>query len=52
MFAMVLRENQPMLRVFRKVGVPMTTKFEDGFHHVTMDISPAAEEKPQEETAE
>ncbi len=52
MFAMVLRENQPMLRVFRKVGVPMTTKFEDGFHHVTMDISAAAGEKPQEETAQ
>ncbi|MCK4412349.1 MAG: GNAT family N-acetyltransferase [Candidatus Eisenbacteria sp.] len=38
-FAMVLRENQAMLRVFRRASVPMESTFEDGCHHVTLDLS-------------
>jgi GNAT superfamily N-acetyltransferase len=41
MFAMVLRENLPMLQVFKKVGRPLTTAYEGGFHHVTLDIRDA-----------
>jgi acetyltransferase len=41
MFAMVLRENQAMLRVFRRASVPMASRFEDGCHHVTLDLTQA-----------
>jgi GNAT superfamily N-acetyltransferase len=48
MFAEVIRENLPMLRVFRKSGVPMETHFEDGHHHVRLDLEAA--EKPANDT--
>lgn len=43
MFAEVLRENQAMLAVFRRGGVPAKFTFEDGLHHVSLDIGGAAD---------
>ncbi len=43
MFAEVLRENQAMLAVFRRGGVPAEFTFEDGLHHVSLDIGGATE---------
>ena len=39
----VLQENAPMLAVFRRSGLPMTTRYADGLVHVTLGLdSPAA----------
>jgi RimJ/RimL family protein N-acetyltransferase len=41
--AEVLAENAPMLKVFERCGLPMTTRRERGIVHVTLDLSPEAE---------
>ena len=41
--AYVLQENAPMLAVFRRSGLPMTTRYAEGLVHVTLGLgSPAA----------
>ena len=41
--AYVLQENAPMLAVFRRSGLPMTTRYAEGVLHVTLVLdSPAA----------
>ena len=41
--AYVLEENSPMLAVFRRSGLPMSTRFAEGVLHVTLVLdSPAA----------
>ena len=47
MFAQVLRENMPMVKVFKKSGVPTELAFEDGFHHIELEIMPVAPPGPQ-----
>lgn len=38
--AETLPTNRPMLAVFRNAGLPMTTRFEDGVVHVTLELEP------------
>jgi hypothetical protein len=39
LIAEVLPENAPMLKVFERSGVPMTTRREAGVVHVTLDLA-------------
>lgn len=41
--AEVLPENVPMLKVFERCGLAMTTRSERGVVHVTLALSPGAE---------
>jgi GNAT superfamily N-acetyltransferase len=38
LMAEVLSENRPMLKVFERCGLPMTTRHEAGVVHVTLDL--------------
>jgi RimJ/RimL family protein N-acetyltransferase len=38
--AYVLHENAPMLAVFRRSGLPMTTRSDEGVLHVTLVLDP------------
>lgn len=38
--AVTLPDNQRMLRVFRRMGLPMTTAYDDGTVHVDIDLGP------------
>lgn len=40
--AYVLHENAPMLAVFRRSGLPMTTRYAEGLVHVTLVLDPPA----------
>ncbi len=42
LFAQVLRENQSMLSVFHKSGVPIVADYADGYHHITLYADPDA----------
>jgi RimJ/RimL family protein N-acetyltransferase len=39
LIAEVLAENAPMLKVFEKCGLPMSTQREHGIVHVTLHLS-------------
>jgi hypothetical protein len=39
LIAEVLPENAPMLRVFERSGLPMTTRRDAGVVHVALDLS-------------
>jgi len=40
LIAEVLPDNVPMLKVFERSGLPMTTRREAGVVHVTLDLAP------------
>jgi len=40
--AYVLQENAPMLAVFRRSGLPMTTRYAEGVLHVTLVLDSQA----------
>jgi len=46
LIAEVLPENAPMLKVFERCGVPMTTRREAGVGHVTLDLARPAGIQP------
>jgi RimJ/RimL family protein N-acetyltransferase len=44
--AEVLAENQPMLAVFRRSGLPMTLKRDGGIFHVTLSLQSEPDSRP------
>ncbi len=39
LYAEVLPENQPMIKVFEKSGLPLKSKLEGGVYHITLSLS-------------
>ena len=38
LYAEVLPDNQPMIKVFEKSGLPLKSKFDNGVYHVTLSL--------------